>query len=166
MTSTSATSSVSIERSSLVADYPVLASITDEVRSAIGTIDAEPSRGLKRLFPAMWCEYASIVLAEVLESRGLGTWTFVDAGLHGQPNGHAWLELRNQSGQRVWTIDATLDQFSWGGEIPFIGEAQTPAAKTFSRIRFEGNWRSWPVLNHNPTYRAYLAAFAEHSGLL
>lgn len=157
---------MSIDRSSLLVDRPVLASITDEVRSAIETIDAEPSRGLKRLFPAMWCEYASIVLAEVLESRGLGTWAFVDAGHHDQPNGHAWLERRHQSGLRLWTIDSTVDQFSWGGDTPYIGKAQTPAAQTFNRIRFEGHWSDWPVLSHNPSYRAYLEAFAARSGLL
>lgn len=75
-----------------------LESVANEVRTAIAQMDAEPSRGLKSLFPAMWCEYASIVLAEVLEARGLGVWTFVEHGHSEGPNGHTWLELRDQAG--------------------------------------------------------------------
>ena len=166
MTLKSVMTSVSADESSLKLDHEILESVTSEVRSAIAAVEAEPSRGLKGLFPAMWCEYASIVLAELLQSRRLGAWTFVEAGHNDGPNGHAWLELRDQQGARLWTIDATIDQFSWGGDGPFVSEEQTPAARIYNRLRFEGNWEEWQVLERNPSYRTYLDAFTDQSGLL
>lgn len=59
----------------------------------------------------------------------------------------------------------TIDQFPWGGDAPFVGQEQTPVADAFKKIRFEGNWDEWPVLERNPSYRAYLDAFSEKSGL-
>ncbi len=158
--------SVPIDEPAVTLMREELKSVATAVRDAIAQIDAEPSRGLKTLFPAMWCEYASIVLAEVLGARGLGSWTFVEHGHFEGPNGHTWIELRDQTGKSLWTIDVTIDQFSWGGDAPFVGKERTPAAGVFTKVRFEGNWNEWPVLKWNPSYRAYLDAFAEKSGLL
>ena len=117
------------------------------------------------IFPCTWCEYASIVIAEVLRRRGLGDWTFITAGNPDGPNGHAWLELRESGGARLLTIDATIDQFPWGNGSPFVSEDQTPAAAKFTRPRYEGPWERWPVLQRDHTFRTYAEDFAALSGL-
>lgn len=141
-----------------------LKDLVEQARGAMLAIDTQPSRNLKSIFPAMWCEYASIVIAEILRRRGLGSWTFIDAGHREGPNGHAWLELRHD-GVRQLTIDATIDQFPWGESGPFISEEQTPSAEEYSRIRYEGPWEDWHVLKGNSSYLAYATAFREESGL-
>jgi len=40
-------------------------------------------------------EPVSIAIAALLQDRGLGEWTFVQASKPGEVNGHAWLELRD-----------------------------------------------------------------------
>lgn len=144
---------------------PELEDLVHRVRAAILTIDAEPSRNRKRIFPGMWCEYASIVIAEILERDDSASWTFVDSGLPEGLNGHAWLELRDGDGTRLLTIDATLDQFPWSGDGPHVGTEQTPAARVFTTRRYEGPWEGWGVLTHDPSYRKYAEDFAAQSGL-
>ncbi|UNK69402.1 hypothetical protein [Microbacterium sp. H1-D42] len=144
---------------------PELEDLVRRVRAAILSIDAEPSRNRKTIFPAMWCEYASIVIAEILERDHSTSWTFIDAGLPEAPNGHAWLELRDDDGTRLLTIDATLDQFPWSGDGPHVGTEQTPAAQVFTTRRYEGPWEGWGVLAFDPTFRKYAEDFAAQSGL-
>ena len=121
---------------------PEIEDLVHRVHAAIITIDAEPSRNRKTIFPAMWCEHTSIVIAEILERDHSTSWTFVDARLPEAPNGHARLELRDDDGTRLLTIDATLDQFSWSGDGPHVGTEQTPAARVFSTRRYEGPWKA------------------------
>ncbi|MBC9944056.1 hypothetical protein ICL81_05940 [Leucobacter sp. cx-328] len=42
---------------------PEIEDLVHRVRAAVHTIDSEPSRNFKTLFPGMWCEYASIVIS-------------------------------------------------------------------------------------------------------
>ena len=125
-----------------------------EIRAAMVEMPDEPFRGAKSIFPAIWCERASIVVARVLAERGLGVWTFVTAGLADDPAGHAWLELRDESGTCLYSIDVTLDQFQEWDE-PFIGEGRTPAADRFTEVRFAGPWCEWPLLQHDERYADY-----------
>ena len=125
-----------------------------EIRAAMVEMPDEPFRGAKSIFPAVWCERASIVVARVLAERGLGLWTFVTAGLPDDAAGHAWLELRDESGTSLFSIDVTLDQFQeW--DKPFIGEGRTPAAERFTEARFAGPWGEWPWIQHDQTYADY-----------
>ncbi|MFD2840565.1 hypothetical protein ACFSYH_08275 [Populibacterium corticicola] len=136
-------------------NVPEFEDLVHRMRAAILTIDAEPSRNRKTIFPAMWCEYASIVIAEILERNHSASWAFVDAGLPEAPNGHAWLELRD---------DATLDQFSWNGDGLHVGAEQTPAVQVFTTRRYEGPWEGWSVLTYDPSYHKYADGFAAQSG--
>lgn len=140
-----------------------LARITaHDVRTAILEVDAEPWRNAKSIFPAVWCEHASIAVAEVLAHRGLGVWTFVTAGEPTSLSGHAWLELR-EGGARQLSIDITLDQFqAW--ETHFIGDGPTPALARFTVPRYSGPWRDWPEITRNRTYAAYAAQIVAHLG--
>lgn len=53
-----------------------------DVRIAVIEMDDEPWRNAKTIFPAVWCEWASIAVAEVLAHRDLGEWTFISAETH------------------------------------------------------------------------------------
>lgn len=125
-----------------------------EILTAMVEMLDEPFPGAKSIFPAVWCERASIVVARVLAERGLGVWTFVTAGLADDPAGHAWFELRDESGTCFYSIDVTLDQFPEWDE-PFIGKGRTPAADRFTEARFAGPWDEWPLLKRDDTYADY-----------
>ena len=125
-----------------------------DVRIAMIEMDDEPWRGAKTIFPAVWCEWASIAVAEVLAHRGLGEWTFISAGTPDFPSGHAWLELHGESGACLFSIDITLDQFAEWDE-PFVDEAVTPARSRFTETRYSGPWREWPEVARNVTYAIY-----------
>lgn len=115
---------------------------------------AEPWRNAKSIFPAVWCEHASIAVAEVLAHRDLGSWRFVTAGEASSPSGHAWLEFCDGHEGVLYSIDITLDQFSeW--QSPFVGEGSTPARSRFTVPRYDGPWREWPGSAHSDTYANY-----------
>lgn len=125
-----------------------------DAREAMLEMDVEPWRNAKSIFPAVWCEHASIAVAEVLARRGLGSWSFVTAGKPDSPSGHAWLELGDEKGACQLSIDITLDQFSeW--QAPFIGNGTSPARERFTVPRYSGPWRAWPEIARNETYAAY-----------
>lgn len=135
-------------------DIDAVSSAVLEIRRAMLEMPDEPFRGAKRIFPAVWCERASIAVARVLAERGLGEWTFVTAGLPDDPAGHAWLELRDEDGTCLFSIDVTLDQFSaW--DSPFVGDGLTPAAARFTEPRYAGPWTGWPVLRYDVTFADY-----------
>lgn len=125
-----------------------------EVRAAFLEMDDEPYRGAKGIFPQVWCEWASIALAEVLVVRGLGAWVFAENKLPDSLSGHAWIELHGDDGSVLFTIDITLDQFAEWDDW-YMGVGQTPALKKFTCSNYVGPWRSWPPIARNPTYAAY-----------
>jgi hypothetical protein len=132
-----------------------------EIRAAMLEAPAEPFRNAKSIFPAAWCERASIVVARVLSERKLGEWTFVTAGLPDDPAGHAWLELRDELGVCIVSIDVTLDQFQeWGA--PYIGEGSSPAVRRFSVPRFAGPWSEWPGLRGDRSYDEYAESISAY----
>ena len=128
-----------------------------EVRAAMIEMPDEPFRGAKTVFPQIWCEWGSIALAEVLAGRGLGDWTFVSAKLPGSLSGHAWLELRDDEGRPLFSIDITLDQFSEWDE-PFIGSGRTPALMKFPKLDYAGPWKEWTVTRSNSSFARYANA--------
>jgi hypothetical protein len=138
-------------------------------RTAHEAVDAmlampyEPSRNFKTIWPGMWCDFASIAIAEALRVRGLGDWTFVDAGLDSGPSGHAWLEYRPNGIHADFSIDATLHQFSRHTK-PYYGPGLTPAAAEFTEVRFAGPWRDWPVLSRRPEYHTFVEATLSEMG--
>lgn len=138
----------------LTIDFDAVRASAQEVRAAFLAMPDEPYRGAKSIFPQVWCEWASIALAEVLAARGLGEWTFVEKKLPESPSGHAWIELRGDEGEALFTIDITLNQFAEFDKW-YMGEALTPALERFSRSNYAGPWRHWPVIRTNPTYAAY-----------
>ncbi len=125
-----------------------------DVRAAFTDMPDEPYRGAKSISPQVWCEWASIALAEVLAARGLGEWSFVENKLSDSLSGHAWIELRDRDGSPLFSIDITLDQFAEWDDW-HIGVGPTPARKKFSRSIYDGPWRAWPETARNQTYEAY-----------
>ena len=117
----------------------------------------EPSRNFKTLWPGMWCEWASIGIAEVLHERGLGEWTFVQASRPGETNGHAWLEFRDMDGNARYSIDATLHQFP-EYDAPYVGPGRTPAAGEFTCVNFAGPWKDWEVITYTPQFVEFAEA--------
>jgi len=125
-----------------------------EVRSAFEEMPDEPFRRAKSVFPRMWCEWASIALAEALSARRLGEWTFIQNKLADALAGHAWIELRDVYGAARFTIDITLDQFEEWNQW-HMGESATPAIARFTRPDYAGPWRRWPAVQCNDTYAIY-----------
>lgn len=135
-------------------DLDAVRAASTEVRAAFLEMPDEPFRGAKSIFPQVWCEWASIALAEVLAARGLGEWTFVENKLPSSLTGHAWIELRSDDGTLLFTIDITLDQFAEWDDW-YLGAGPTPAINRFSRSSYAGPWRTWPQIARNRTYAAY-----------
>lgn len=142
-------------------DHAAIETAVDEAIAAIRSMEHEPYRGFKEAWPGGNCEWTSVGIAEVLKERGLDGWTYVQASRPGEMNGHAWLELRDDEGSVLYSIDATLHQFSHHA-APYVGPGRTPAAAEFSEINFEGNWRDWPVLAHNKTFVPFAEATVRH----
>lgn len=139
-------------------DFDAVRQLVREALAAMQEMADEPYRGAKGIFPRVWCEWASVAIAELLEVRGYGTWDFVTAGETDGLSGHAWLELRDQAGALVFTVDATLHQFN-GWDEPYVGVGVTPAVQQFPVLRYSGPWRSWPVLKSNPSFAQYADKF-------
>lgn len=70
----------------------------------------------------------------LLADRGLGDWLLVSGKRPGQMNGHMWLELRDDNGGALYSIDVTLHQMREFDE-PFIGEGVSPGAAVFTEHR-------------------------------
>lgn len=140
----------------LSAEFDGARLVAHEARATMLAIQDEPWRNAKSIFPAVWCEWASIAVSEVLIHRGMGEWTFVSAGLPDSPSSHAWLELRDENEACQFSIDITLDQFAEWNE-PFVGEGPTPARTRFTETLYAGPWREWPEIARNDTYARYAA---------
>ncbi len=125
-----------------------------EVRAAFRGMPDEPYRGTKSIFPQVWCEWASIALAEVLAARGLGEWTFVENKLSDSVSGHVWIELCGDDGAVLFTIDITLDLLPEFDDW-YMGAVPTPALAKFSRSNYVGPWCTWPEASRSTTYEAY-----------
>ncbi|TFD04116.1 hypothetical protein [Cryobacterium sp. TMT1-66-1] len=134
-----------------------------EAVDAMLSMPYEPSRNFKTIWPSMWCEFASIAIAEALRVRALGDWTFVQAGRPGETSGHAWLEYPSDSGKVEYSIDATLHQFARYDE-PYFGPGRTPAAAEFTTTNFKGAWRDWPALSFQPLCYAFADATLRQMG--
>jgi hypothetical protein len=125
----------------------------DDVRTTVDDVIAAMWRThpYEHLFvrdgwPAASCESVAVAVAAVLEDRDLGQWTMVTAGRPGEANGHAWLELRDDDGTVMFSIDYTLDQFPELSNGPFIEEGRTPAVYEFTDVRSEGSVWEWEWL--------------------
>lgn len=118
----------------------------EEVIAAMLSIPEADATFPKSWFPAAACEQASIAIAGVLADRGLGDWTFVQATQDGEMGGHAWLELRDEGGLALFTIDSTIEQFADLATGPHIGPAPTPAAQRFTNVRYAGPYQEWRFL--------------------
>lgn len=142
-------------------DFDAVKQLVFESLAAMEAMPEEPYRNAKSIFPQVWCEYASTAIAELLEQRGFGTWDFISAGEAEGMSGHAWLELRDQEGVLVFTIDATLHQFGeW--DDPYLGPDPSPAYKRFPVPRYVGPWKDWPELERNQSYERYVLLFLEY----
>ena len=145
-------------------DVDAVKQTTKDAVAAARAMDYEPSHGFKTLWPDMWCEWASIAIAEALRASELGEWTFVQASRSDELNGHAWLELRDDDGTVLYSIDATLHQFKHH-DSPFTGPGETPAKSEFTNVRFEGQWRDWHVITHTPKFIEFADATLRELGL-
>lgn len=134
-----------------------------DVRAAFLAMPDEPYHGAKNIFPQIWCEWVSIALAEVLAARGLGEWTFIESKRRDSLSGHSWLELRDDYGFVLFTIDITLDQFAEWDDW-YIGPGPTPARVSFGRSIYAGPWQCWPEIARNPTYDVYAAKMVQFLG--
>lgn len=139
-------------------DFEKVHDVVLSTRAAMLEMPDEPFPGAKRLFPAVWCEHASIAVARVLHERELGDGPIVTAGLPGDASGHAWLKLRDDSGL-LYCIDVTLDQFAQWRD-PHIGYGVTPAAARFTEPRYAGPWHAWPVIRSDNSFAVYGAQVA------
>ncbi|MDO4070358.1 hypothetical protein QKG08_14990 [Clavibacter michiganensis] len=128
-------------------DYDAVRRTVDDAIAAMLATDEEPPVFIRGWFPAGNCEYAAIAIAVALEDRGLGQWTLVTAKRpDGNPQGHAWLELRDDDGTVLFSIDYTIEQFPWLSTVPFVGEGRTPAADEFTAVQYEGVLWDWDYL--------------------
>lgn len=118
----------------------------EDVIAAMLSIPEDETTFPKAWFPGAACEQTSIAIAGVLKDRGFGDWTYVQATQPGELGGHAWLELRDADGAVMFTIDATLAQFSDLADGPYVGEGATPAAARFSNVWHDGPYTEWKFL--------------------
>lgn len=121
-----------------------VSNVADEVVRAMFDADPEGQLFQRSIWPKTSCEEASVAIAAVLEDRGYGKWTFVQARPPGEGWGHAWLEWR-EAGAVAYSIDATLHQFVEYDER-FIGAGRTPAASWFTDVKYRGPIEAWPYL--------------------
>lgn len=147
----------------LAIDFNAVRATARDARAAFLDMPDEPYRGAKSIFPRVWCEWASIALAEVLAARGLGEWTLIENKLPGSLSGHTWIELRGDDGTVLFTIDITLDQFPEFDDW-YMGAGPTPALAKFSRSNYAGPWRKWPEVARNKTYKAYATKLVNFLG--
>lgn len=129
--------------------------VTDVIAAMFAIPDGE------QRFPRGWwpngcCENAATAIAGVLADRGLGDWVLVSGKRPGKMNGHMWLELRDDDGGTLYSIDVTLHQVREFDE-PFIGEGVSPGATVFTEHREVYALLDWPWLgDENAPFRANL----------
>ncbi|WES66046.1 hypothetical protein P0L94_08210 [Microbacter sp. GSS18] len=141
-------------------DVDAVRATVDDVIAAMFATDPGVGRFPRGDWPHGGCEFTTVAIAAVLEDRGLGRWTFVSAGLSGEVN-HAWLEWRNEDGEVIFSIDATLHQFD-GWDAPFAQEGVTPAASMFSPVQYAGEMWDWPWLgDERQIFRRLIRAVRE-----
>lgn len=109
----------------------------DDVVAALWATDPMDHLIVRQGWPGASCENVSAAIAVVLEDRGLGTWTYVQASRPGERNSHAWLEWEDSNGAPLLSIDRTLEQFPEWRE-PFIGRGASPAASVFTDVLWRG----------------------------
>lgn len=126
-------------------DFIAVRKSVDEVIAAMWDTDREARFFIRSGWPGASCEHVAVAVAAVLEDRGLGQWTLVQASRPGELNGHAWLELLGPDGAVLFSIDATLHQFD-EYDTPFIGDGSTPAADDFTEVNYRGSIWDWPYL--------------------
>lgn len=103
----------------------------DDVIDALWATDPRENLIVRHGWPGGSCDNVAVAVAAVLEDRGLGRWTYVQASRPDESNGHAWLEWRDVHGTVQYSIDPTLHQFEeWAR--PFISEGATPATDLFT----------------------------------
>lgn len=113
-------------------------SIRDTVNLAVDCLISIPDRHRHPFladFPTGSCDVASFVIGHLLTDRSLGEWhvvTYESAGSQGQSARHTWLELPNPSGEILFTVDATLHQFSELSSSPYIDGGRSPALRRFT----------------------------------
>lgn len=121
-------------------DFKAVRRTVDDVIGAMWATDPRDGFIVRDPFLSSSCEQVSVSIAAVLDDRGFGRWTFVQASRPGETNGHAWLEWRVDNTVE-FAIDATLQQFH---EHPaFIDQGQTPAADEFTEINYRGPIEEW-----------------------
>lgn len=119
-------------------DLEALHRSVEDVVDALWATDPREHLIVRDGWPAASCENVSAAIAVVLEERGLGRWTYVQASRPGETGSHAWLELRDARGMALYSIDRTLEQFpEWRG--PFLGKGPSPASKEFTVVRWQGS---------------------------
>lgn len=139
-------------------NFDAVREIVDDVIDAMWATDPRENLFVRDGWPGASCEHVAVAVAAVLEDRGLGQWTFVQASRPGEINGHAWLEWRDQRGTVLFAIDPTLQQFEHHTK-PFVGEGTTPAAREFTDVHYEGVIWEWPWLGtENQVFRRLIRA--------
>ncbi|WP_433718670.1 hypothetical protein [Microbacterium laevaniformans] len=91
-------------------------------------------------WPHDWCDFASYVIAGVLSDNGFGDWDVISAADPETGQHHTWIELVAPDERVLYSIDATLHQFSDIGEVPFYGAERSPAWVRFSQVRTRGKF--------------------------
>lgn len=143
-------------------DYNAVHETVDDVIDAMWATDRAEGLFVRDGWPGASCEHVAVAVAAVLEDRGLGQWTFVQASRPGELNGHAWLEWRDQRGTALFSIDPTLHQFEHHPK-PFVGEGTTPAAYEFTDVHYEGAVWEWPWLgSEDKVFRRLIRAVRTH----
>ena len=73
-------------------------------RESMLVMEAELRRNASTIFPAVWCEHASIAVAEASANREMGPWRFVTAGEADLLPRHTWLDRQVELVQQAeWT---------------------------------------------------------------
>ncbi|MDY7530013.1 MULTISPECIES: hypothetical protein [unclassified Cryobacterium] len=142
-------------------DYIAVRATVEDVIDAMWATDPKERLFVRDGWPAASCENVAVAVAAMLEERGLGQWTFVQASRPGGLSGHAWLEWQATDGTVEFSIDPTLHQFA-GHRDPFIGDGLTPAANEFTDVNYRGSIWEWPYLGtESQIFRRLIRAVRE-----
>lgn len=127
-------------------DFDIAERTMNEVVATMLSISPKDAYFPREWWPGACCEQTTTAIAAVLEDKGLLGWTYITAGRPGEGNGHAWLEYRDDHGRVVYSIDATLHQFTHLATEPWAGLGPSPAAGEFTDIRYAGPWHEWKYI--------------------
>lgn len=144
-------------------DFAAAKQTAEDVVAAMFAIPDGEQRFPRGWWPSGCCENAATAIAGVLADRGLGDWLLVSGKRPGQMNGHMWLELRDEEGVTLYSIDVTLHQMREFDE-PFVGEGVSPAATVFTEHREVYSLLDWPWLGGEDA--PFLANLRQVRGLL